>query len=74
MGAAITSGAVIAFALGGSGVVEALLVLLVIAAGLESILAFCIGCQIFGLLMRLGVVPDEICAECSDIWAPRATG
>jgi Domain of unknown function (DUF4395) len=74
MGAAITSAAVVAFALGASGVVEGLLVLLVIAAGLESILAFCLGCQVFGLLMRLGVVPDEICAECSDIWARRATG
>ena len=74
MGAAITTAAVVAFAVGASGIVEALLVLLVIAAGLESILAFCLGCQVFGLLMRLGVVPDEICAECSDIWARRATG
>jgi hypothetical protein len=71
MGAAMTTAAVIAFALGASGLVEALLLLLVVAAGLESILAFCIGCQVFGLLMRAGVVPDEICAECSDIWARR---
>jgi hypothetical protein len=73
MGAAITSAAVVAFALGAGGVVEVLLVLLVIAAGLESVLAFCLGCQVFGLLMRLGVIPAEICAECSDIWSRRAT-
>jgi hypothetical protein len=72
MGAAMTTAAVVALALGAHGVVEALLVLMVIAAGLESVLAFCVGCQIFGLLMRAGVIPDEICAECGDIWARRS--
>jgi hypothetical protein len=72
-GAAMTSGAVVALALGATGAVEVLLGLLVVAATLESVLAFCLGCQVFGLLMRAGVVPDEICAECSDIWARRAT-
>ncbi len=46
--------------------------LLVAAATLESVLAFCLGCQIFGLLMRAGVIPQEICVECGDIWARRA--
>lgn len=46
---------------------DVLLGLLVIAAGLESIFGFCIGCQIFGLLMRVGVIPDEVCAQCADI-------
>ncbi len=69
MGAAMTTAAVVALALGATGVVEALLVLLVVAAGLESIFAFCLGCQVFALLMRLGVIPDEICAECANIWA-----
>ena len=72
MGAAITTAAVAAYALGATGVVEGLLVLLVAAAALESVLAFCLGCQVFGLLMRGGVVPEEICAECTDIWARRA--
>jgi hypothetical protein len=67
MGAALTTAAAGALALGAAGVVEALLALLVIAASLESVLAYCVGCQIFGLLMRAGVVPDEICAECGDI-------
>jgi hypothetical protein len=71
MGAAMTTAAVIALALGAHGVVEALLVLVVVAAGLESVFAFCVGCHIFGLLMRAGVIPDEICAECGDIWARR---
>ena len=46
---------------------DVLLGLLVVAAGLESIFGFCIGCKIFGLLMRAGLVPDEVCAECADI-------
>jgi hypothetical protein len=69
MGAAMTTAAVVALALGASGVVTALLALLVIAATLESVFAFCLGCQVFALLMRLGVIPDEICAECANIWA-----
>jgi Domain of unknown function (DUF4395) len=71
MGAAITTAAVVALALGARGLVELLLVLLVAAATLESALAFCVGCQIFGLLMRAGLIPDAICAECGDIWARR---
>jgi hypothetical protein len=42
-------------------------ILIAIAAGLESIFAFCVGCQVFALLMRAGLVPEEVCAECSDI-------
>jgi hypothetical protein len=71
LGAAMTTAAVVAFALGADGLVAALLVMLVAAATLESVLAFCVGCQIFGLLMRAGVIPDAICAECSDIWVRR---
>jgi hypothetical protein len=71
MGAAITTAAVVALVLGAQAVVEALLALMLVAASLESVLAFCVGCQIFGLLMRAGVIPDEVCPECSDIWARR---
>jgi hypothetical protein len=39
------------------------------AATLESVLAFCAGCQVFALLMRAGVIPEAVCAECADIWA-----
>jgi hypothetical protein len=40
---------------------------MIVAAGLESIFAFCIGCQIFAGLMRLGVIPPEICEACNNI-------
>ena len=45
------------------------MVVLIAAAGLEAIFAFCLGCKVFGLLMRAGLVPDEVCAECADIWS-----
>src|SRR5437588_8739426 len=48
-------------------VADGFLVLLVIAAGLESIFALCLGCEVFGLLMRVGVIPERVCAECADI-------
>jgi hypothetical protein len=69
MGAAITTAAVVALALDSTTVVDALLAAMVVAAALESVVAFCVGCQIFGLLMRAGVIPDAVCAECANIWA-----
>jgi hypothetical protein len=74
MGAVFTTGAAMLALAGVTTGADILLGMLVVAAGLESILAFCVGCQIFGLLMRAGVVPAEVCAECADIWArPRST-
>ena len=44
---------------------------LVAAATLESVFGYCLGCKIFALLMKAGVVPEEVCERCSDIWADR---
>lgn len=43
--------------------------LLIIAATLESVFALCLGCKVFALLMRVGVIPETVCAECNDIWS-----
>jgi hypothetical protein len=40
---------------------------LVVAATLESVFAICLGCIVFNRLMRWGVIPAEVCAECNDI-------
>jgi hypothetical protein len=69
MGAVISTSALILWLGGATTATDVLLVMLVAAAGLESILAFCLGCQIFALLMRTGLVPDEVCADCANIWA-----
>ncbi len=41
--------------------------LIVIAATLESVFAICLGCYAFALLMRWGVIPEAVCAECNDL-------
>ena len=39
---------------------------LVVAASLEAFAGFCLGCWMFGRLMRLGVIPQEVCDRC--VW------
>lgn len=46
-----------------------ILVPLVVAASLEGFLGFCLGCTVFGWLIRWGMVPEAICAECGDLRA-----
>jgi uncharacterized protein DUF4395 len=68
MGAAMATLALIFWLVAGSHTAtDVVLGLFVLAAGLESIVGFCVGCQVFGLLMRLGVVPESVCAECADL-------
>ena len=73
MGAATsTAAAVLALGFGADTAADVLTGALVVAATLESVFACCLGCQVFALLMRLGVVPEETCERCADIWAGRA--
>ena len=44
-----------------------LLAVMIVASGLESIFAFCIGCKIFTGLMRIGVIPETTCVACANI-------
>jgi hypothetical protein len=68
MGAAMSSAAlVLGLILGHHTAADVLLILFLPAAGLESIFGYCIGCKTFGLLMRAGLIPQEICAECADV-------
>jgi len=67
-----TAAAVLALGFGLTTAAYVLLGLVVVAATLESVFAFCIGCKIFAVLMRVGVIPEEICEECNNIWARTA--
>ena len=68
MGAAMATIALVFWlVLGSHAATDVVLGLFVIAAGLESIFGYCLGCRVFGLLMRAGVVPESICAECADL-------
>jgi hypothetical protein len=42
---------------------------LMAAAALEAFFAFCLGCKIFALLTRLGLIPDTVCEACNNIEA-----
>jgi hypothetical protein len=42
---------------------------LIFAASLEAFLGFCLGCKMFALLMKAGVIPAEVCERCGNIWA-----
>jgi hypothetical protein len=67
MGAVMSTAAmVLAFAVSHTAA-DVVLILFLPAAGLESIVGYCVGCKIFGLLMRVGVIPERVCAECADL-------
>ena len=41
--------------------------MLAVAAFLESAFAVCLGCIMFGWLIRWGVVPERICEQCNNL-------
>jgi hypothetical protein len=68
MGAVMSTGAlVLALVAGEHTAADVVLGLIVVAAGLESIAGYCLGCQVFALLMRVGVIPASVCEECADV-------
>jgi hypothetical protein len=75
MGAAMSTAAlVLALPLGLHSAADGVLLAFLPAAGLESIFGYCLGCKVFGLLMRAGVVPSSACEECADLSRRFATG
>jgi hypothetical protein len=67
LGLAFSLTAAICVTLGATTVGWTLVGLLIVAAVLESVIAFCLGCAIFGLLQRAGWVPHSVCEACADI-------
>ncbi len=62
------SAAVLALGLGLSTPANVLLGALAGAASLEAFLGLCLGCHIFAMLMRAGIVPASVCERCNDLW------
>jgi hypothetical protein len=57
---------------GATGAARIVVAALLGAAFLEAALGFCLGCRIFAVLMRVGVIPESVCEECNDLslrWA-----
>jgi hypothetical protein len=65
IGAALTSVAVVLSLTVGWAPAAGMLALVLVAASLEGFLGYCLGCTVFGWLMRIGVVPERVCADCS---------
>ena len=42
-------------------------VVMVVFPLLEAAFGLCVGCRLFSVLMRLGLVPEEVCLDCADV-------
>ncbi len=67
IGAVLTVAASAAALSGADTVARTLLAMVAAAATLEAAFAFCLGCKLFGLLVRAGLLPDTVCAACADL-------
>ncbi len=67
MGAAMSTAALVVWLTAGWPWAAWLVGLLAVAAFLESAFAICLGCRVFAVLMRAGIIPEEICLECADL-------
>jgi hypothetical protein len=68
MGAAFSTAALVLwFGFGEHTAAWAVLGLIVVASSLESLAGYCIGCKVFGLLMKAGLIPEKVCLECADL-------
>ena len=67
IGATFTVAAAAAHLAGSAGLAQALVGAIAIAALLEAVFALCLGCVAFGLLMRAGVIPSDVCEACNDL-------
>ena len=73
IGLAFTGAATIVWLSAGWGDARWILIPLILAASLEGFLGYCLGCTVFGWLMRRGVIPEKICVECADLSRHYAT-
>jgi hypothetical protein len=72
IGACFTvSATILWFAFGAHVAALALVAVIAVFASLESALGFCLGCRVFYLGMRLGIVPAAVCEDCLRVLAAR---
>lgn len=72
IGATFTITALVLTLFGQWTAAQIVLSLLIVAASLEAFVGLCLGCKAFALLMRAGVIPEEVCESCNDIWSRSA--
>ena len=71
MGLVFSTTALILAFTGQTALAWVVLGLLIGAASLESFAGFCLGCTTFSALMRIGLIPAAVCAECADVTGPK---
>ena len=59
--------AVLHFGFGATTAALVLVAMITVAASLEAFAGYCLGCAIFGYLMRAGVIPEETCEACNNL-------
>ena len=70
IGAVFTVAATLLYYAAGQHVAAyALVGVIAVFASLESGLGLCVGCKVFYLGMRLGLVPASVCEQCADVLA-----
>jgi hypothetical protein len=69
IGAAFTVSALALWLAGVTTGTYVLLGVLLVPAVLEAGFGYCVGCKLFALLMRAGIIPESVCEECANIWA-----
>jgi hypothetical protein len=75
IGAAFTvTAALLWFAAGAHTAALALVGVIAVFASLEAAFGLCVGCRVFYLGMRLGLVPPSVCEDCARILAARNCG
>ena len=57
----------ILFLAGAPTAARVVIALLTGAAFLEAAFGLCLGCKVFAVLMRVGVIPESVCEECNDL-------
>jgi Domain of unknown function (DUF4395) len=68
------SALILHFGFGATTAAYVLVGFIVIAATLESVFAICLGCIVFGVLMNVGIIPEEVCERCNNIWGDAPSG
>jgi hypothetical protein len=67
VGAVLTIAATVLWLAGAILPVALIGVVMVVFPALESLAGVCVGCIVFGWLMKAGLIPESVCVECADI-------
>jgi len=72
IGAVFTVAAtVLWFGFGEQAAALALVAVIAVFASLEAAIGLCVGCRVFYVAMRIGLVPPSVCADCAPFVAAR---